>query len=119
MYVDGVVIPVAKKDMQAYKNYCFHIQGAFMENGASRFVECWADDVPTGEKTSFPMAVDLQPGEAVVFSWIEWTDKDTRDKGWEAAMADPRIKDLGDAMPFDRSRMIFGGFQGIVEASWE
>ena len=75
--------------------------------------ECWGDDVPDGEVTSFPMAVRKEPGETVVFSWIEWPDKATRDKCMGAMRSDPRFEAMG-AMPFDGKRMIFGGFEPIV-----
>lgn len=119
MYVDGVITPVPEGQKQAYLNFCFQVQGAFMENGATRYIECWSDDVPDGEHTSFPLAVDLQPGERVVFSWIEWPDKKTRDEGWKKAMEDPRMKAVEGKMPFDGKRMVFGGFEAIVEAAWE
>ena len=119
MYVDGIVTPVERSRKQEYQNFCFHIQGAFMENGATRYIECWGDDVPEGKQTSFPMAVAAKDGEVVVLSWIEWPDKATRDAGWKAAMEDPRMKDMEGRWPFDAGRMIFGGFDTIVEAAWE
>ena len=116
MFVDGMVMPVPRDKLQQFKNMSFHIQGAFMENGAQRYVDCVGVDVPDGEKTSFPMAVDLQPGEVAMFCWIEWPDKDTRDKGMKAMMEDPRMKDEElSQMPFDGKRMIFGGFEVMLE----
>ena len=74
------------------------------------------DDVPEGKLTSFPMAVKRKDDETVVFSWITWPDRQTRDSGMEKSMADPRLKDGMDQCPFDGQRMIFGGFQVIVDA---
>ena len=79
-------------------------------------VEAWGDDVPDGKLTSFPMAVKLEEGETVVFSWIVWPSKAARDAGNAKAMADPRMQASGDRMPFSMARMIYGGFQPMVEA---
>jgi uncharacterized protein YbaA (DUF1428 family) len=87
----------------------------FKEHGALRAVECWGDNVPNGKLTSFPMAVQLKPDEVVVFSRIEWPSKQVRDAGMDKAMADPRMMNEATPMPFDGKRMIFGGFQTVVE----
>ena len=79
-----------------------------------RYVEAWGDDVPTGKTTSFPQAVKLEPGETVVFSWVAWPSREVRDAGMKKAMEDPRVKDAG--MPFDGKRMIYGGFQTILDS---
>jgi len=79
-------------------------------------VECWGDDVPGGEVTSFPMAVKCRPDEIVVFSWILWPSRQARDEGMKKAMADARLKPDANPMPFDGKRLIFGGFEMIVEA---
>lgn len=118
MYVDGMVTAVPKSAKQAYKNMSVMMQGAFMENGALRYVDCWADDVPRGEKTDFWRAVQAGEDEEIVFSWIEWPDKATRDAGWKKAMEDPRMP-KPEQFPFDGSRMIWGGFEAVVEAAWE
>jgi uncharacterized protein YbaA (DUF1428 family) len=76
-------------------------------------IECWGDDVPEGKLTDFRRAVQAKPDESVVFSWIEWPDKATRDAGMEKVMKDPRAGQAGD-MPFDGKRMIFGGFTPVV-----
>ncbi len=78
-------------------------------------VECWGDDVPDGKLTSFPMAVKCEENETVVFSWIIWSSREARDEGSQKAMADPRMQQAGE-MPFDGKRMIFGGFEMIVES---
>jgi len=75
-------------------------------------VECWGDDVPEGKLTSFPLAVQRQEGETVVFSWITWPSKAVRDEGMKKAMADPRFADM--KMPFDGKRLIYGGFEVIL-----
>lgn len=113
-YVDGFVIavPAAKKD--AYVQQATKAAGMFKEFGALEVVECWGDDVPEGKVTSFTMAVKRQDDEVVVFSWITWPSKAVRDAGMTKFMEDPRMQDMKD-MPFDGQRMIFGGFQVIVE----
>jgi uncharacterized protein YbaA (DUF1428 family) len=82
----------------------------FKKHGALRVVETWGDDVPEGKITSFPMAVKLEADETVVFSWIIWPNKDTRDTGMKASMEDPDM-DYDSELPFDGKRMIFGGFE--------
>lgn len=85
------------------------------EFGALRVVECWAEDVPDGRLTDFRRAVQAQDNEEVVFSWIEYPSKEVRDAANEKMMADPRMKALGDEMPFDGKRMIYGGFMPILD----
>lgn len=113
-YIDGFLVAVATDKREDYRR-CAE-QGAvwFKEFGALSVVECWGDDVPEGKLTSFPMAVKLEPGEVVVFSWIRWPSKQVRDEGMKKIMADERMKSM--QMPFDGNRMIFGGFQVIVDA---
>jgi len=112
-YIDGFVIPVPKSKKDAYRKLAAKSAPKFKEYGALRVVECWGDDVPPGKVTSFPMAVNLKDDETVVFSWIVWPDKATRDEGNKRMMADPDMQP-GD-MPFDGQRMIFGGFEPILE----
>lgn len=113
-YVDAVVIavPTAKKD--AYLDLAERYDAIIKSYGALKVTECWGDDVPDGKLTSLPKAVMLEDGETVVFSWIIWPDKATRDAGWAKMHEDPRMAELGD-MPFDGKRMIFGGFTPILE----
>jgi uncharacterized protein YbaA (DUF1428 family) len=85
----------------------------FKECGALKVVECWGDDVPEGKLTSFPMAVKCEENETVVFSWIVWPSREVRDRGNQMAMADPRMQ---QEMPFDGKRLIYGGFEIIVES---
>ena len=113
-YVDGFVaaVPVANKDA-----YLAHAQEAltiFKECGALRMVECWGDDVPDGKVTDFKSAVKAREDEVVIFSWIEWPSKDVRDAGMKQMMQDARMKEM--KMPFDGQRMIYGGFQMILNA---
>jgi uncharacterized protein YbaA (DUF1428 family) len=114
-YIDGFVaaVPTANKD--AYLKHVKSVQGMFLKNGATRLVETWADDVPHGKVTDFHMAVKAKDDEAVVFSWVEWPDKATRDAGWAAMMADPAMQAM--QMPFDGKRLIYGGFTTLVDAT--
>lgn len=115
-YVDGFVLAVPTAQREAYTRIARQASVVFKDHGALSVVECWGDDVPEGKLTSFPMAVKRKDDETVVFSWITWPDRQTRDSGMEKSMADPRLKDGMDQCPFDGQRMIFGGFQVIVEA---
>jgi uncharacterized protein YbaA (DUF1428 family) len=116
-YVDGYVIPVPNDKKEAYLKLAQQGAAVFKKHGAVRIVECWGDDVPEGKLTSFPMAVKRGDDEAVVFSWIEWKSKKDRDDGMKAAMEDlNKIMSPSD-VPFDGKRMIFGGFEAIVDRS--
>jgi uncharacterized protein YbaA (DUF1428 family) len=115
-YVDGFVVPVPTANRETYRKVAQAASAVFKENGALSVVECWGDDVPEGKVTSFPMAVQRKPDETVVFSWIAWPSKAVRDEGMKKAMADPRLQEGMNPMPFDGKRMIFGGFQVIVDA---
>lgn len=113
-YIDGFVVAVPKANKDKYIQHAREAAVIFREHGALRLVECWEDDVPEGQVTSFPMAVKREPGEAVVFSWIAWPSREARDAGMAKVFADPRMDHLD--MPFDGRRMIFGGFRMIVDA---
>jgi uncharacterized protein YbaA (DUF1428 family) len=115
IYIDGYVAAVPTANKEAYRRHAETVAPLFKEFGALSVVEGWGDDVPDGKVTSLPMAVKKEPDETVVFSWVTWPDKATRDAGWKAMMEDARMKAMGD-MPFDGQRMIFGGFDAIVEA---
>lgn len=114
-YVDGFVIAVPTANRAAYQKIAEDAAVVFKEYGALKVVECWGDDVPDGKLTSFPMAVKREENETVVFSWITWSSRQARDEGNQKAMADPRMQQTGE-MPFDGKRMIFGGFEMIVES---
>jgi uncharacterized protein YbaA (DUF1428 family) len=114
-YVDGFVLAVPKANLEAYKKMAATGGEVWMEHGALSYVECIADDVPMGELTSFPRAVQAKDDEVVVFSWATYADRKTRDEVMAKVMADPRMSEYQDNMPFDGKRMIFGGFQSFVE----
>jgi uncharacterized protein YbaA (DUF1428 family) len=111
-YVDGFVVPVQKDKIGVYKAHAERAGKVWMELGALAFVECVGDDVPYGQLTSFPRAVQAKDDEVVVFSWIVYRSRAERDAIMEKVMADPRLK--GD-MPFDGKRMIFGGFETMIQ----
>jgi uncharacterized protein YbaA (DUF1428 family) len=112
-YLDGFVIAVATANKQEFIDHARQADSVFLELGAKRIVESWGDDVPDGKLTDFRRAVQAKEDESVVFSWVEWPDKATRDAGMEKVMKDPRM-DAASAMPFDGKRMIFGGFVPVV-----
>ncbi len=113
-YVDGFVaaVPTANKD--AYKALAQQAAEVFKEFGALEVVECWGDDVPDGNVTDFRRAVKAEENESIVFSWIRWPDKATRDAGNKKCQDDPRMNVMAD-MPFDGKRMIYGGFAILLE----
>ena len=115
-YIDGFVVPVPTANRETYRRTAESASRVFKEYGALAVVECWGDDVPEGKLTSFPMAVQRKEDETVVFSWILWPSRSARDEGMKKAMADPRLKEGMDPMPFDGKRMIYGGFEVIVSA---
>jgi uncharacterized protein YbaA (DUF1428 family) len=112
-YVDGFVAAVPNANRDAYLAHAREAGEIMKRNGALKCVETWGDDVPDGKVTDFNRAVQAAPGETVVFSWVVWPDKATRDAGWEKMMQDERMKDM--QMPFDGKRMIYGGFEQILE----
>ena len=114
--VDGFVaaVPAANKD--AYRKHAEAAAKVFKEHGALSMVECWGDDVPEGEVTSFPKAVDCRSDETVCFSWILWPSREVRNEAMPKIMADPRLHPDANPMPFDGKRMIYGGFEVIVDA---
>jgi uncharacterized protein YbaA (DUF1428 family) len=114
-YYEGFIVPVPKANREAYRKHAAEAAPLFHEFGATRHVEAWASDVPEGKVTDFRMAVNARDDEDVVFSWFEYPDKATRDAANAKMMSDPRMKEMGATMPFDGKRMIFGGFDAIVE----
>lgn len=122
-YIDGFVIAVPTANKQKFIEHAKLGDGVFMDLGALRVVECWGDDVPKGEVTDFHRAVQAKDDETIVFSWIEWPDKQTRDAAhakmseWmkNPEQADPRMDPEKNPMPFDGKRLIFGSFAKVVE----
>jgi uncharacterized protein YbaA (DUF1428 family) len=114
-YVDGFAAAVPAENREAYRAHCTLAAAVFREHGATRVVECWEDDVPEGKRTSFPLAVQREPGESVVFSWVEWPDRAARDAGMEKVFADPRMQPAANPMPFDGKRLIYGGFTVLLD----
>ena len=114
-YINGFVAAVATVDRQKYLDYARMADQFFRDNGATRVVECWGTDVPDGKVTSFPMAVKASPDETIGFSWIEWPSKEVADKAMAAMMQDERFDPRNNPMPFDGPRMIYGGFEKILD----
>ena len=115
-YTDGFVVPVPESKRDAYQQLAAKMAKVFREKGASRVVEAFSDDVSKGEVTDFYRAVKAEDGEGIVFSFIEWPDKATRDEAWKAIMEDDGMKPE-DGMPFDGKRMFWGGFEKIVDTA--
>jgi uncharacterized protein YbaA (DUF1428 family) len=115
-YVDGFVAAVPTVNREEYRKHAEKAAAVFKEHGALTVVECWGADVPEGKVTSFPMAVKRQADETVVFSWITWPSRQVRDDAWKKVMADPRLQPDTNPMPFDGKRLIYGGFEPIVDA---
>lgn len=116
-YVDGFVLAVPKDRLEAYKDMARLGAEVWMDHGALTYVECLADDVPYGELTSFPRAVQAADDEVVVFSWITYENRAHRDAVMAKVMADARMKWDETNVPFDGKRMIFGGFESFVDVS--
>ncbi|MFJ5370414.1 DUF1428 domain-containing protein, partial [Bosea sp. CER48] len=114
-YVDGFVVAVPAANKDAYLKQAADAAPLFKEFGVRRHVEAWGDDVPDGKVTDFKGAVKATPDEVVVFSWFEYPDRATRDAANEKIMSDPRMKQMGETMPFDGKRMIYGGFASLLE----
>lgn len=114
-YVDGFVLAVPKARLEDYKALARKSGALWKEHGALAFIECAGDDVPHGELTSFPRAVQATEDEVVFFSWIFYASREDRDAINAKVMADPRLEPDMDDMPFDAKRMIYGGFVPVVE----
>jgi uncharacterized protein YbaA (DUF1428 family) len=114
-YVDGFVLPVQKHNIEAYKAMTRTAGEVWKEHGAIAFVECIGDDVPYGEVTSFPRAVQAKDDEVVIFSWIVYESREHRDAVCAKVMADPRVAGGMSNMPFDGRRMIHGGFEAFLQ----
>ncbi len=114
-YVDGFIVAVPTANRETYTKHAASAAAVFKEHGALKVVECWGDDVPEGKVTSFPMAVKRNEDETVVFSWVLWPSRQKRDEGMKAVMADPRLQPDVNPMPFDGKRLVYGGFEVIVD----
>lgn len=116
-YVDGFVLPLPKKNLDAYREIATKCGAIWREHGALEFRECIAEDVKPGKLTSFPQSVNLEPDETVVFSWIVYESRAHRDAVNDKVMNDPRMADMmkPESMPFDGKRMIYGGFDMLVD----
>jgi uncharacterized protein YbaA (DUF1428 family) len=114
-YVDGFLLAVPTDKLDAYKAVAELAGTVWKEYGALSYVECIADDVPYGELTSFPRAVQKKDDETVVFSWITYESRAARDEINKKVMADPRLKQDAENMPFDGKRLIYGGFTTLID----
>ena len=114
MYIQGFLVPVPETKKEEYRKVAEKFAEIMQDFGLNEVVEAWEDDVPDGKLTDFRRAVNLEQGEKVVFSWVIWPDKATADAAHEKMMADPRMKEFGEEMPFDGKRMVYGGFQPLV-----
>ena len=116
-YVDGFILAVPTANRDKFIAHARMGDSVFIECGALRVLECWGDDVPHGKLTDFYGAVKATEDETVVFSWIEWPDKATRDAGMKRMMEgnDPRMDPDKNPMPFDGKRLIYGGFAPVLE----
>ena len=117
MYVDGFVLPVPEKKLDAYRRMARKAGKVWRDHGALEYRECVADDVKPGKLTSFPQSVKLKPGEKVVFSWITFKSRADRDRVNAKVMKDPRLAKMMDpkSNPFDMKRLIYGGFKVVVD----
>ncbi|HWH22603.1 MAG TPA: DUF1428 domain-containing protein [Allosphingosinicella sp.] len=114
-YVEGFIAAVPAANKEAYRRHAAQAAPLFAGFGMKRLVECWASDVPDGTVTDFRKSVKAEEGEEVVFSWIEYASKEARDSASQKMMTDPRMEELGASMPFDGKRMIFGGFEALLD----
>ena len=116
-YIDGYVLPVPKRKLQAYRRIARKAGKIWREHGALQVRECVADDVKPGKVTSFPQSVKLKPGETVIFSYVVFKSKGERNRINAKVMKDKRLASMMDpkAMPFDAKRMFWGGFKPLVD----
>ena len=114
-YFEGFVAAVPEVNKEVYRKHAADAAPIFQEFGVKRHVEAWDSDVSEGKVTDFRKAVNAKPDEKVVFAWFEYPSKEVRDAANAKMRSDPRMKGMGESMPFDGKRMIYGGFDGIVE----
>jgi uncharacterized protein YbaA (DUF1428 family) len=117
-YVDGFVVPVPHSKMDDYLKMSKACAAIWREHGALEYRECVADDVQVGKLTSFPRSVIMEEGETVFFSWIIYESREKRDEVNDKVMKDPRMTDMmkPESHPFDGKRMIWGGFNMVIDA---
>ena len=114
-YIDAFVAAVPNDNKDLYIKHARDSGVVFKDHGALKLIECWGDDIPDGDVTSFPLAVKCEADETVVFSWIFWPSKAVRDAGMEKVMEDPRMQPENCPMPFDGQRLIYGGFDVLID----
>jgi len=114
-YVDGFVAAVPESNKDKFIAHAKIMAAVFKDYGALRVVDTRGDDVPEGEVTSFPLAVQKKDGEVIVFSWVIWPSKEVRNAGWQSSMEDPRMNADTNPMPFDGKRLIYGGFDMVSD----
>jgi uncharacterized protein YbaA (DUF1428 family) len=114
-YVEGFIVAVPAENREAYRRHAAEATPLFAEFGATRLLEAWEDDVADGKVTDFRRSVQAKEGEKIVFSWLEYPSRAVRDSAVAKMMSDPRMEAIGSGMPFDGSRMIFGGFASFVD----
>ena len=115
-YVDGFVMAVPETAKADYRAQAEVFARIMKRHGALSYTECWEDDVPDGELTSFPLAVKRQPGEKIVFAFITWPSKTVRDAAYETSMSDPEMENDPSKFAWDGKRMIYGGFEVLLSA---
>src|SRR5262245_1482082 len=117
-YVDGYVVPVPKKNLEAYRRMARKAGKVWRDHGALEYIECVGDDVKPGKHTSFPQSVKLKPGETVIFAYVVYKSRAQRDRVNAKVMKDPRLAPMMDlkSLPFDGKRMFWGGFKVLVDA---
>jgi uncharacterized protein YbaA (DUF1428 family) len=114
-YVDGFVIPVPRRSLEAYRRQAARAGRIWREHGALEFRECVGDDLKVKGITRFTRTARAKPGEAVIFSWILYKSRAHRNRVNAKVMKDPRILKMMNDMPFDGRRMAYGGFKVIVD----
>jgi uncharacterized protein YbaA (DUF1428 family) len=117
-YVDGYVLPIPRRNVDAYRGMARKAGKVWRDHGALEYIECLADDVKPGKRTSFPQSVKLKKGETVIFAYIVYKSRAQRDRVNKKVMKDPRLASMMDPkkMPFDAKRMFWGGFKVLVDA---
>ena len=116
-YVDGYVVPVPKKSLQAYRRIAQKAGKIWREYGALEYRECAGDELDVKWAVPFPRMIKLKPGETVVFAWIVFKSRAHRDRVNAKVMKDPRLAKMDPkSMPFDSKRMVYGGFKVLVDA---